>query len=205
MAQPPRSAQRLGALADYVVQQLAVHGLPGAVGGKGGELRVHGVARRKDWDVAYEFAGKFRLLVSLKSMWRNISGTVPNRIDDHIGEAANIQNLHPEIVIGYVMLFDVSQDSRRQEDNVLWSDYFEDALKRIAIRRAPLWNQGLLEAVWFIRFDSTKEEGHRLVDLERTRREGREFFRSLVTELRRREPAIPFAEPDWDVIGPDEQ
>ena len=205
MEQAPRSSRRLSALADHVIRQLDAHGLPGVIGGSGGELRVEGLARDKDWDVAYEFAGKFRLLISLKSMWANISGTVPNRIDDHMGETANVQHLRPEIVIGYVMLFDVSQDSRRREDNVLWSDFFEAALKRLAIRAAPLWNQGLLEGLWFIRFDSTKPSGHRLVDPAKTAREGRAFFRKLVTELHRREPAIALREPDWDVIGREEE
>lgn len=204
MELPVQSSRRLSALADYVIWQLEAHGLPGVVGGSGGELRVQGLGRAKDWDVAYAFAGKFRLLVSLKSMWANISGTVPNRIDDHMGETANVQHLRPEIVIGYVMRFDVSQDSRRRDDNVLWSDFFEAALKRLAVREAPLWNQGLLEGLWFIRFDSTKGRGHRLVDPVKTKREGRAFFHKLVTELQKREPAIELTEPDWDIIGAEE-
>ena len=104
MQRPVQSPQRLLALADHVRELLAAHGLPGAKGGSESELRVDGLAREKDWDVAYEFAGKFRLLISLKSMWRNAAGTVPNRLDDHMGELANIQQMRPEIVIGYVVL-----------------------------------------------------------------------------------------------------
>lgn len=186
------STKRLTALADYMKVLLAEHGLEGVRGGSGGELKVPGLSRTKDWDVAYEFAGKFRLLVSLKSMLRNIGGSVPNRLDDLQGEIANVQQLRPEIVTGYVILFDVAEDSVRKMDRQLWSDYFENGLRSIAIRRAPLWNQGLLEALWFIRFDSRRPEGSRLVMPRKAAAEGRAFARSLLCELKLREPAISF-------------
>jgi hypothetical protein len=192
VARPPQSPQRLLALADLLVTMLADEGLPGARGGAAGELTVQGLARRKDWDVAYEFAGKFRLLVSLKSMWKSAAGTVPNRLDDLMGEVANIQQLSPEIVSGYVVLFDHQADSRRQEDGSSWSQYFERSLEAIAIRRAPIWNQGLLEGVWFVRFDSARPSGQRLLDGASAIRGGQRFVRALLDELRRREPAVPF-------------
>src|SRR5262249_26133975 len=142
--------------------------------------------------VAYEFAGKFRLLISLKSMWKNAPGTIPNRLDDHMGEIANIQQLRPEIVIGYVVVFDISADSRRK-DGVMWSEYFERALRSIAIRKAPLWNQGLLEGFWFIRINSQKSVGERVINPDQVALEGTAFFHALLSELRLREPAIPFA------------
>ena len=188
------STLRLQVLADHVISVLIEGGLPSAVGGSERELKVPGLARTKNWDVAYEFAGKFRLLVSLKSMLNNVSGSVPNRLDDLQGELANVQQLRPEIVIGYVILFDVAQDSTRK-DGKLWSDFFEDALKRIAIRRAPLWNQGLLEGLWFIRFDSRRSSGLRLVDRERTSLERQSFIDAMLSELRLREPAVPFTRP----------
>lgn len=188
----PRSSDRLAALADYARAKFADYGLPGVRGGTAGELAIHGLARTKDWDVAYNFAGKDRLLVSLKSLWKNAGGTVPNRIDDLMGEAANVQQLAPEIVVGYILLFDASADSVRRQDGRLWSEYFEDAVKRIAIRKAPLWNQGLIEGTWFISFDSQRHVGSRLLYPEKVAREEHEFFRALLHELRRREPAIPF-------------
>jgi hypothetical protein len=161
-------------------------------GGSEGELRIRGLARAKDWDVAYNFAGKDRLLVSLRSIWRNAGGTIPNRLDDLIGEAANIQQMAPEIVIGYIMLFDTQAASIRQGDGLSWSEYFETALKRIAIRKAPLWNQGLIEGIWFVKFNSRQPYGTRISDPAKTAMEEREFFLSLLRELRLREPAIPF-------------
>lgn len=192
MKKPTQSPDRLLAMADFAIKQLEAHGLPGAIGGSSGELTVKGLAREKDWDVAYNFAGKYRLLISLKSMWKNASGTVPNRLDDHMGELANVQQLSPEIVIGYIVIFDVNADSRRK-DGLMWSEHFERAIKSIAIRRAPLWNQGLLEGSWFIRINSTAPFGSRIVEPEKVAAEGETFFRSLITELARREPAIPIA------------
>ncbi len=190
-----RDSSRLSPLADFAIQEFANHGLPGVAGGSGGELTIQGLARAKDWDVAYDFAGKRRLLVSLKSIWANASGTVPNRIDDLIGETANVQQMSPEIVTGYILLFDARADSPRREDRALWSDYFESAVRRIAIRKAPLWNQGLLEGSWFIKFDSKQPSGSRIVDPVKATAEGAAFFRSLLKELRLREPAIPFSKP----------
>lgn len=192
MLKPAQSPDRLLTLADFVREELAIHGLPGAVGGSSGELRVQGLARQKDWDVAYEFAGKFRLLISLKSMWKNAGGTVPNRIDDHMGEVANVQQLSPEIVTGYIVVFDTLADGVRK-DGTRWSDYFEQSIRKIAIRRAPLWNQGLIEGLWFIRIDSSKPPGERLLNPTRSIDEGRAFFHSLLAELQLREPAIPFS------------
>ena len=189
----PRDAGRLSPLADYAKEQFSQYGLPAVRGGSSGELVVDGLGRRKAWDVAYEFAGKFRLLVSLKSMWRNASGTVPNRLDDLMGEAANVQQLAPELVIGYILVFDTVADSVRKEDGLLWSAFFEAAVKKIAVRGAPLWNQGLLEASWFILIDSRRPPGSKLVNPQKALAEGGAFFRSLVKKLHQREPAIPFS------------
>lgn len=118
LALPSTSTLRLQALADYLISLLKQGGLPTASGGSERELRVPGLARTKNWDVAYEFAGKFRLLISQKSMLKNISGTVPNRLDDLQGELANVQQLRPEIVIGYVIF--VRRRARFQENG--WCD-----------------------------------------------------------------------------------
>jgi hypothetical protein len=191
------STKRLCVLADHMKARFARAGLPGVKGGSGGELLVPGISRTKDWDIAYEFAGKFRLLVSLKSMLKNVSGSVPNRLDDLQGELANVQQLRPEIVIGYVVLFDVAKDSCRKEDGKLWSDHFESALRNITIRRAPLWNQGLLEGLWFVRFDSRRPMQRRLLNPRKTAKERSDFIRALLSELHLREPAVPFTKKPW--------
>lgn len=190
LALPSTSTLRLQKLADLLKILLERAGLPGAEGGSSGELTVPGLSRPKNWDVAYAFAGKFRLLISLKSMLKNISGSVPNRIDDLQGELANVQHLRPEVVTGYVVLLDVAEDSLRKQDHLTWSDYFERALRKLAIRKAPLWNQGLMEGLWFLRFDKRRPPGDRLIDPDQVEREGAAFIRALLCELRLREPAI---------------
>jgi hypothetical protein len=162
--------------------------------GDSAELRIPGLARHKDWDVAFVFAGERRVLVSLKSIWLNAGGTVPNRLDDLMGEAANAQQMSPKLVIGYVMLFDTNCDTVRREDKLNWSEFLEQRLARIAIRKAPLWNQGLIEGVWLVRFNSQAAMGSRVVDLAATERAGAIFIRSLLGELLRREPAVAFTQ-----------
>lgn len=135
-------------------------------------------------------AGKPRLLVSLKSILRNLAGTVPNRLDDLMGEAANVQQLSPEIVIGYVVIMDENEDSMRRDGKGTWSDHFESNLRRIAIRRAPLWNQGLIEAAWLIRINSSLGKGHRIVNALDMDAKGTSFFQALLDELYLREPTL---------------
>jgi hypothetical protein len=129
-------------------------------------------------------------LVSLKSILRNLSGTVPNRLDDLMGEAANVQQLSPEIVIGYVVLMDEAHDSVRRDGRGTWSDHLESNLRRIAIRRAPLWNQGLIEAAWLIRIDSRKPPGRRIANILDMDAKGTSFFQALLDELYLREPTL---------------
>jgi hypothetical protein len=126
----------------------------------------------------------------LKSILKNLAGTVPNRLDDLMGEAANVQQLSPEIVIGYVVIMDEKEDSRRRDGTGTWSDHFEANLRKIAIRKAPLWNQGLIEGAWLIRINSSRPPGERVsaaVDMDA---QGTNFFRALLDELYLREPTI---------------
>lgn len=189
----PQSSSRLAPVADFAIEQFDQYGLPGVKGGSIGESSIRGLARRKDWDVAYDFVGKPRLLLSLKSIWNNAGGSIPNRIDDLMGEASNVQQMSPEIVIGYIVLFDAKADSKRRIDNLYWSQFFESAVKSVAIRRAPLWNQGLIEGTWFIKFDSRNRIGARILDPSKVSDEGNAFFTALLSELKIREPAIPFS------------
>ncbi len=180
---------RLNVLADYCIDAFGRAGLSGVRGGKANEVGIRGLGRQKDWDLAYVLANKPRLLVSLKSILKNLAGTVPNRLDDLMGEAANVQQLSPEIVIGYVVIMDEAADSPRR-DGMTWSDHFETSLRKIAIRKAPLWNQGLIEGAWLIRVNSSKPEGQRISAALDMDARGTSFFRALLDELYLREPTI---------------
>ena len=190
LARKTQDPGRLNLFASYCMESFAAMGLPGVQGGKAAEIGIRGLGRQKDWDLAYVLAGKPRLLVSLKSILRNLAGTVPNRLDDFMGEVANVQQLSPEIVVGYVVIMDEKEDSLRRAGNGTWIDHFKTNLQKIAIRRAPLWNQGLIEGAWLIRIDSRKAMGQRVVNSVETRREGQSFFRALLAERYLREPTL---------------
>lgn len=106
-----------------------------------------------------------------------------------MGEAANVQQLQPEVVIGYVVIMDEAED-RMRRDGKTWCDHFEDNLRKIAVRRAPLWNQGLIEAIWLIRIDSRKPAGERITDVVDMDAKGSNFFKALLAELYLREPTL---------------
>ena len=136
------STSRLNRLADFCVQELERRGLPGART----EAAVEGIGRDKRWDVSWHHGGKARLGISLKSLLKNIPGTVPNRIDDLMGEVADAQLFSPEITLGYVMVFDRGQDSWSGKHGSTWLELLRSRLDRLSGRRPPAWATGTIEA-----------------------------------------------------------
>ena len=100
-----------------------------------------------------------------------------------------MQQLSPEIVIGYVVIVDDAGDSRRKGGDA-WADHFASNLKKIAIRKAPLWNQGLIEAPRLIRINSSNPIGLRISDTSDMDAKGTSFFTALLDELYLREPTL---------------
>ena len=103
------STVRLKQLAALCVQELERRGVPGAQS----EVKVPGIGRHKNWDVAWSHNSKVRLGISLKSILRNLGGSVPNRADDLMGEMANVQLHSPEIVTGYIMVLNTEDDPEK--------------------------------------------------------------------------------------------
>lgn len=175
------SRQRLRRLAEYCVQELDRRGLSKAER----DIEIPGGGRPKEWDVAWQWQQKYRLVISLKSILSNVSGTVPNRIDELIGEVANVQMYSPEIVVGYLMVFDVSKDEISGKHGMKWCELLEQRLGALAGRSAPLWGVGIIEAYSIIKVDFSK--GAKLltpeVDIQR-------MFDILVAEVRKRNPGI---------------
>ena len=136
------STQRLQVLADLCVQELDARGVRGARC----EVLVPGMGRPKQWDVVWEHGGRVRLGISLKSLLKNLRGSVPNRIDDLMGEMANVQLWSPEIVTGYVMFLNAEDDSVRKADGLSWSQFFGAVIDRLSGRCAPAWAPGMIEA-----------------------------------------------------------
>lgn len=106
--------------------------------------------------VGWPTDGKARLVISLKSLLRNIAGAVPNRVDDLTGEMANVQLRSPEIVAGYIMVFDTTGSGLRK-DGTRWVDYFRGVVDRLSGRDAPAWAAGTMEASAIVEVDFAKQ------------------------------------------------
>jgi hypothetical protein len=103
-----RASNRQEAIQDYCVAELERRELHGA----GIEVLMPARYREKRWDVGLVEAGEARLAISCKSIVRNHSGTVPNRVDDMLGEAVSLHRAFPRAVLGYLFMM-----SRRDESD----------------------------------------------------------------------------------------
>lgn len=168
-----QSTKRLSVLAQLVAEELEKRGLRGTQS----EVRLRAFSRAKDWDAVYVVDNRVRVAVSCKSILANLSGTVPNRVDDMMGEAADLQLRYPEVVIGYIMILNEADPRTTRENATRWIGVYERRLASLTIRTPPLWQGGLIEAGQAVRVDF--ERGPKLVSppdvLDR-------FFDKLVEE-----------------------
>ena len=194
---------RQGVLAGYLEERLRERLPPHLWPHLEREVSVPGLAREKKWDLGLVYpAGsslpkKPRLLISLKSILKNPSGSWPNRLDDLVGEVSSVQLLFPEVVVGYVVVLDYGAPTKRRggvyrppQGNELDPVYarFKQGLAALAQRRPPLWPQGLVEGCWVLEIDTRRAP--LLLRPEEAVAEGEAFLDALVRELRRREPLI---------------
>ena len=168
-------------LADYCVQELESRGLNDVEK----EASIPGAGRAKRWDVAWRYDGKYRLGVSLKSLLKNLGGTVPNRIDDMIGEVTNAQLHSPEIVIGYIMVFDVAEDSFSPKHGSTWCELFRERVTSLSGRRPPSWTTGTVEDFVLVEVDFSSGSS-----IQATSQGFDAFFDTLVEQVRIRNPGI---------------
>jgi hypothetical protein len=143
------STARLDLLSDFCIQELTRRGLRSVQK----EIEIPGAGRDKKWDVGWKYDGKYRLGISLKSLLRNLGGTVPNRIDDLIGEVANAQLHSPEIAIGYVMIFNAAEDAVSKKHGMTWFELLQSRLNSLAGRRSPSWTTGTVEDFVLVKVD----------------------------------------------------
>ena len=179
--QKATSTSRLDLLADFCVQELKQRGLKDVEK----EASIPGAGREKKWDVAWCYDGKYRLGISLKSLLKNLGGTVPNRIDDLIGEVANAQLHSPEIVIGYIMIFNVAEDGVSQKHGSTWCDLFRDRATSLSGRRPPSWTTGTVEDFVLVEVDFSSGSS-----LLATSQPFDAFFDTLVEQVRARNPTV---------------
>ena len=173
------STSRLDVLADFCVQELTRHGLNDVEK----EAAIPGAGRDKKWDVAWRYDGKYRLGISLKSLLKNLGGTVPNRIDELIGEVTNAQLHSPEIVIGYVMIFNVAEDGFSKKHDSTWCDLFRERVTSLSGRRPPSWTAGTVEDFLLVEVDF--RSGSSILATSRT---FDAFFGTLVDQVTARNP-----------------
>ncbi len=175
------STKRLDSLARFCIAELAKRGLEGAVA----EAKLPGGGREKSWDVAWMLDDKPRLAISLKSLLKNLGGTVPNRLDDMMGEVTNLQMYSPEIVTGYVMLFNVAEDAHSKLHGSTWGELLKRRITRLSDRKPPSWSIGMIEASLFLEVDFS--DGPLIVsgvdDIA-------PFFDQLVAHVRDRNPIL---------------
>lgn len=179
-----QSPSRLNVLADYCVGQLEQRGLLDVET----EAPIPGAGRDKQWDVAWRHGGKYRLGISLKSILRNLRGTVPNRIDDLIGETANAQLSSPEIVIAYIVVFNVADDSLSERYGMTWSELMYNRLSSLSGREPPSWATGMIEDFTMVNVDFGSSS-----DVISVSQPFEQFFDNLVRQVTFRNP---------DAIGP---
>ena len=135
-------------------------------------------------NVAWRRGGKYRMGISLKSILKNLPGTVPNRIDDLMGETANVQLHSPEIVIGYIMILDTQSDAPTTR-GLTWHDILHDRLSSLSGRRPPSWATGMIEDYVLVRVDFSTSPS--IVSVSQSMDD---FFDMLVEQVARRNPDV---------------
>lgn len=167
----PTSPIRMDVLAEYVIEELEERGISGWET----EISLNAFAREKRWDVVHRVGGKPRVAITLKSILRNLAGTVPNRTDDLIGEVTDLQMRYPEIIIGYLVVMDEAETDR-DPNAPQWVDTMERRLEGITGRRPPFWGRGSLEASKVIR---TNLAGEGNPELHTTESDMDTFFETI--------------------------
>jgi len=152
------------------------------------EKPVRGKHRSKNWDVVLYFARRPQLAVSTKSIMANVAGTVPNRIDDAMGECVNVHAHDPGMVLGYLFVMNATPASQKTRDGRSWTDVFAESLASFSGRRSERDAPELFEAATLLPVDFTTQPPQiafhpRLLDWSA-------FFDILVGQVRARNPLV---------------
>lgn len=106
-----------------------------------------GAYRVKKWDVGRLVDGEPTLGISCKSIISNHAGTVPNRVDDMLGEAANLHRIYPEAVLGYLfMMGRVDESSETKKKTEALGGMTEARLHQLQ-QAGDIWFERLVESV----------------------------------------------------------
>lgn len=165
-----RDSNRQEAIQRFCCAELKKRGLDGAEI----EVDMPGAYRTKTWDVGLVKKGEPELGISCKSIISNHAGTVPNRVDDMLGEAANLHRLFPNAVIGYLFMMSRIDESKAirkrtealgglsesrlaqlQANGDLWFERLVGSVSRAAGRSGPEDRPEMFETVSCSQVDFT--------------------------------------------------
>jgi hypothetical protein len=188
--QPSQSAVRMRMIQQLIRDELTARlGLLGGLLFVGLEQPLAGKHRLKDWDVLVRYANRPQLAISTKSIISNVAGSVPNRIDDAMGECVNVHAHDPGMVLGYFFIMDSQGAAAIQRDSGRpWGDVFANALLSFSGRRSSTDSSELFEgaALLIVDFGSTPltSRFHPALLNWNT------FFDLLINHVRTRNPVI---------------
>jgi hypothetical protein len=116
----PRSARRMEPIQNYCVTQLAGRGVDSEI-----ERTIRVAYKRKAWDVVtLGEDGRPQLAITCRSIISNHGGTVPNRIDDLLGEGVSLHRAFPNAVAGYLLVMSLRDERRPVGSAVPARDWF---------------------------------------------------------------------------------
>ncbi|MCC7106805.1 MAG: hypothetical protein IT307_16860 [Chloroflexi bacterium] len=143
----PRASNRMTKIQELVRDELETRfSALGHLAETTPERPPRGAHRTKCWDVVFRYADRVQLAISTKSIMANVSGTVPNRIDDAMGECVNIHAHDPGMVLGYLLVMDATGGEVRNNQGRRWVDVFAESLLSFPGRRSEQDARELFEA-----------------------------------------------------------
>ena len=138
--------------------------------------------------MTFSFERRPQLAVSTKSILANVAGTVPNRIDDAMGECVNAHAHDPGIVLGYLFVIDARLGNERTREGRRWVDVLAESLSSFAGRRSERDPPEMFEAASLLLVDFAAEPP--AVTFHPDLLTWEEFFDSLADHVRARHPVI---------------
>ena len=100
-----------------------------------------------------------------------------------IGEVTNAQLHSPEIVIGYIMIFNIAEDSFSQKHGATWCELFRERATSLSGRRPPSWTTGTVEDFVLVEVDFSSDSS-----ILATSQTFDAFFGTLIDQVRTRNP-----------------
>jgi hypothetical protein len=138
-----RDSTRQEAIQLYCCAELLKRGLTGAEI----ETPMPAFYREKNWDVGLLHDGEPRLGISCKSIISNHGGTVPNRVDDMLGEAVSLHRAYPRAVLGYLFMMSRRDESQRMIKQTAKLGGLTPARMQKLHDDADYWFERLVESV----------------------------------------------------------